>query len=64
MNTFALVDCNSFYVSCERVFKPPVSTTPLKRIAYYFAIYTAVSEFSWIQVENRTPHLSSIYRIR
>ena len=25
----ALVDCNNFYVSCERVFRPDLKTTPL-----------------------------------
>ena len=26
---FALVDVNNFYVSCERVFKPSLETTPV-----------------------------------
>lgn len=25
----ALVDCNNFYVSCERVFRPDLKTTPV-----------------------------------
>ena len=25
----ALVDCNNFYVSCERVFRPDLKTTPM-----------------------------------
>lgn len=27
--TFALVDCNSFYASCERVFRPDLAKTPI-----------------------------------
>ena len=27
--TFALVDCNSFYASCERVFRPDLARTPI-----------------------------------
>ncbi len=27
--TFALVDCNNFYVSCERLFRPDLKTTPM-----------------------------------
>lgn len=26
---FALVDCNNFYVSCERIFRPDLRHTPL-----------------------------------
>ena len=26
---FALVDCNSFYASCERVFRPDLRTKPV-----------------------------------
>ena len=26
---FALVDCNSFYASCERVFRPDLARTPI-----------------------------------
>ncbi|MGQ5252406.1 Y-family DNA polymerase [Xanthomonas arboricola pv. corylina] len=26
---FALVDCNSFYASCERVFRPDLAKTPI-----------------------------------
>jgi len=26
---FALVDCNSFYVSCERVFRPDLKKSPV-----------------------------------
>lgn len=26
---FALIDCNNFYVSCERLFRPDLKTTPL-----------------------------------
>ena len=26
---FALVDCNSFYASCERVFRPDLASTPI-----------------------------------
>ncbi len=29
MNKFALVDCNNFYVSCERVFNPSLNTKPV-----------------------------------
>ena len=29
MATFALVDCNNFYVSCERLFRPDLAETPL-----------------------------------
>ena len=25
----ALVDCNNFYVSCERVFRPDLTRTPM-----------------------------------
>lgn len=25
----ALVDCNNFYVSCERLFRPDLSNTPI-----------------------------------
>ena len=27
--TFALIDCNSFYASCERVFRPDLARTPI-----------------------------------
>ena len=26
---FALVDCNNFYASCERVFRPELNTKPI-----------------------------------
>ncbi|HCE6159341.1 TPA: DNA polymerase V, subunit C, partial [Legionella pneumophila] len=26
---FALVDCNNFYVSCERLFKPALANKPI-----------------------------------
>src|SRR4051812_31662624 len=26
---FALIDCNNFYASCERLFRPDLSTTPI-----------------------------------
>ncbi|EPM92144.1 DNA-directed DNA polymerase [Pseudomonas syringae pv. actinidiae ICMP 19070] len=26
---FALIDCNSFYASCERVFRPDLEKTPI-----------------------------------
>jgi DNA polymerase V len=26
---FALIDCNSFYASCERVFRPDLLKTPI-----------------------------------
>jgi len=26
---FALIDCNSFYCSCERVFRPALARTPI-----------------------------------
>lgn len=26
---FALIDCNSFYASCERVFRPDLMRTPI-----------------------------------
>lgn len=26
---FALIDCNSFYASCERVFRPDLQRTPI-----------------------------------
>ena len=29
MNAFALVDCNNFYVSCERVFDPRLDGKPV-----------------------------------
>jgi len=28
MKTFALIDCNNFFVSCERVFNPKIQNTP------------------------------------
>ena len=28
-NKIALVDCNSFYVSCERLFKPKIQNRPV-----------------------------------
>ncbi|WP_040263564.1 Y-family DNA polymerase [Pseudomonas massiliensis] len=28
-STFALIDCNSFYASCERVFRPDLARTPI-----------------------------------
>ena len=28
-NKIALVDCNSFYVSCERLFNPSIATKPV-----------------------------------
>lgn len=27
--SFALIDCNSFYASCERVFRPDLARTPI-----------------------------------
>ena len=27
--TFALIDCNNFYASCERVFNPSLNTKPI-----------------------------------
>jgi DNA polymerase V len=29
MNTYALVDCNNFYVSCERLFRPDLKNRPV-----------------------------------
>lgn len=29
MATFALVDCNNFYASCERVFEPKLKHRPI-----------------------------------
>jgi len=29
MTTFALIDCNNFYVSCERVFNPRLKGIPV-----------------------------------
>ena len=29
MPTFALVDCNNFYVSCERLFRPDLRKKPV-----------------------------------
>ncbi|HCF4357177.1 TPA: hypothetical protein ACQTXT_003953 [Pseudomonas aeruginosa] len=29
MPTYALVDCNNFYVSCERLFRPDLRTVPM-----------------------------------
>ncbi len=29
VQTIALVDCNNFYVSCERVFRPDLASTPM-----------------------------------
>lgn len=29
MPTFALVDCNNFYASCERVFQPHLANRPI-----------------------------------
>ena len=26
---FGLIDCNSFYASCERVFRPDLAKTPI-----------------------------------
>ncbi len=26
---FALIDCNAFYCSCERVFRPALARTPI-----------------------------------
>ncbi len=31
---YALVDCNSFYASCERVFRPDVLRTPIVVLSY------------------------------
>lgn len=28
-HVFALIDCNSFYASCERVFRPDLAKTPI-----------------------------------
>src|SRR5262245_6801327 len=28
-NMFALIDCNNFYVSCERLFRPDLRNTPI-----------------------------------
>lgn len=27
--TFALIDCNSYYASCERVFRPDLAKVPI-----------------------------------
>nr|AVE21043.1 Error-prone, lesion bypass DNA polymerase V (UmuC) [Pseudomonas aeruginosa] len=29
MSVFALVDCNSFYCSCERIFRPDLAQKPV-----------------------------------
>ena len=29
MNVFALVDCNNFYASCERIFQPTLNDKPI-----------------------------------
>ncbi|EML0615047.1 DNA polymerase V subunit UmuC, partial [Pseudomonas aeruginosa] len=29
MPTYALVDCNNFYVSCERLFRPDLRAVPM-----------------------------------
>ena len=29
MNVFALVDCNNFYASCERLFRPDLQGQPI-----------------------------------
>lgn len=29
MPIFALVDCNNFYVSCERLFRPDLRSVPI-----------------------------------
>ncbi|SIR47522.1 DNA polymerase V [Pseudomonas sp. B10] len=31
---FALIDCNSFYESCERVFRPDLARTPIVVLSY------------------------------
>lgn len=28
-HVFALIDCNSFYASCERVFRPDLAKVPI-----------------------------------
>lgn len=44
MNTFALVDCNSFYVSCERVFNPALNGKPVIVLSNNDGCAVALSE--------------------
>jgi DNA polymerase V len=44
MNTFALVDCNSFYVSCERVFNPSLNGKPVIVLSNNDGCAVALSE--------------------
>ena len=35
---FALVDCESFYASCERIFRPDLKNIPIDNVFKFFVI--------------------------
>src|SRR5437870_350186 len=43
-NTFALIDCNNFYVSCERVFQPKYNNVPVVVLSNNDGVVVARSE--------------------
>ena len=49
---YALIDCNNFYVSCERLFNPKIKDLPVVlSIALSFAIISA--EVFFIKIKNK-----------
>src|SRR5437867_12951506 len=43
-NIFALIDCNNFYVSCERVFQPKYKNVPVVVLSNNDGVVVARSE--------------------
>jgi len=43
-NKIALVDCNSFYVSCERLFNPSINKKPVDFIKKLLPIYKGIEK--------------------
>ena len=53
---FALIDCDSFYVSCERLFRPDLKTTPVAVLSNNDGcIVSRSSEVKAIGVPNGSP---------
>ena len=60
--TFALVDCNSFYASCERIFRPDIKKKPVVVLSNNDGCVVALSKEAkqlgikmcepWFKIEN------------
>ena len=42
--TYALVDCNSFYASCERIFRPDINNKPVVVLSNNYGCVVALSK--------------------